>query len=200
MKKESWLEWFIVVLAFSLLLGITGCSSLSLFPPEENPDAPGDSTPDNQENPIDTGIDFTLPNLDGQDISLSEFRGKPVLVFFFKSYCIYCQEEAPAIQDIYHRHQDELVILGVAANENHGSGSLIASQKDYARMIRNNFVHKHNWTFPVLIDDYGIVQTKYVGVRVPAFLFLNEKGEIQHIERKSISKSKLESLLYQHLL
>ncbi|MDI3543577.1 MAG: hypothetical protein PWP57_1182 [Candidatus Atribacteria bacterium] len=198
MKKGNWLKWFIVTLVFSLLFGVVGCSNFSIFPPTptENPNP----TPAPTETPVDSGINFTLPNLDGEEVSLREFRGKPVLVFFFKSYCSYCKEEAPTIQRIYSRHQEELVVLGVAVNENHGSGSLITSPEEYTQIIRTNFVNKYNWTFPVLIDNYGKVQTEYVGKGVPSFLFLNEKGEIQRTLINPVSESELESLLYQYLL
>ncbi len=202
MKKGSWPEWFIMVLAFSILLGMAGCSSL--FPPEENPDTPGDSTPDNPEtpeDPADTGINFTLPDLKGKEVSLLEFRGTPVLVVFLKSYCNKCEDEAPAIQDVYRRHQGELQVLGVAVNERGTSGDLIASPEQYAQIIRANFVNKYNWTFPVLIDDYGKVQREcVVKLGVPAFLFLNEKGEIRHTVTGAVSENNLESLLYRYLL
>jgi len=177
---------------FFLLLGATGCSDFSIFPPTETPTP----TP----TPVDTGINFTLPNLEGEEVSLLEFRGKPVLVFFFKSYCSYCKEEAPTIQRIYSRHREELQVLGIAVNEDHDSGKLIATQEEYAQIIKANFVNKYSWTFPVLVDNYGKVQTDYVGRGVPSFLFLNEKGERQYTSVNYIPESNLESLLDQYLL
>lgn len=200
MKKGNWLKWFIVVLVFYILLGIMGCSDFSIFPPAQTPTPTPTQNPTPAPTPVDTGIKFTLPDLDGEKVSLLEFRGKPVLVFFFKSYCGACQQEAPAIQKIYLRHREELQVLGIAVNESGTSGNLIAPQEEYARMIRTSFVNSYGWTFPVLIDDYGKVHREYIGSGVPAFLFLNEKGEIQHVEKNAVSESKLESLLYQYLL
>lgn len=200
MKKGNYLKWFIIALVFSLLWGVGGCSELSIFPPTPTPTPTPTQNPTPTPTPVDTGIKFTLPNLDGEEVSLLEFRGKPVLVFFFKSYCEACQKEALAIQRIYSRHQDELVVLGVAVNEDHGTGALIASPEEYAQMIRTNFVNRYNWTFPVLIDNYGRVQIKYVGRGVPSFLFLNEKGEKKYTLRNPVSESQLESLLDQYLL
>lgn len=198
MKKENWPKWFIIVSVFSLLLGVTGCSDY-LPLPTETPDPSPTDTP--TPTPVDTGINFTLPDLDGKEVSLLEFRGKPVLVFFFKSYCSYCKEEAPAIQDIYRRHQGELTVMGIAVNESGTSGNLIAPTEEYTQMIRSGFVNSSDWTFPVLIDDYGIVQREcFTRLGVPAFLFLNEKGEIQHTVTGAVSKNELESLLYQYLL
>lgn len=202
MKKGNYLKWFIIALVSSLLWGVVGCSDSSIFPPIPTPTPTPTPTqnPTPTPTPIDTGIKFTLPNLDGEEVSLLEFRGKPVLLFFFKSYCDACQREAPAIQRIYSRHREELQFLGIAANEDHGSGSLIATPEEYTQMIRSNFVNKYNWTFPVLIDNYGRVQIEYVGRGVPSFLFLNEKGEIQHTLINPVSESELESLLDRYLL
>lgn len=199
MKKENWPKWFIIVSVFSLLLGVTGCSDY-LPLPTETPDPSPTDTP--TPTPVDTGINFTLPDLDGKEVSLLEFRGKPVLVFFFKSYCDACHKEAPDIQKIYLRYQGELQILGIAVNEDHGTGNLIASPEEYAQMIRAGFVNRYNLTFPVLIDNYGKEHKKYIGSKkVPSLLFLNKKGERAHtIEERRVSESELESLLYQYLL
>ncbi len=197
MKKGNWPKWFIIVLVFYLPLGIMGCSDYLPLPTEIPTPSPTDTpTP----TPGDTGINFTLPDLDGKEVTLFEFRGKPVLVFFFKSYCTYCSGEAPGIQKIYLRHQGELQILGIAVNEDRDTGNLIDSPEEYAQTIRSNFVNRYGLTFPVLIDNYGKEHKKYIGSGVPAFLFLNEKGEIQYVEKSAISESELESLLYRYLL
>jgi len=199
MKKAQWLKGSTIILVFAFILGVTGCSNFSIFPPTQTPTPSPTETP--IPTPVDTGINFTLPSLDGGEVSLIEFRGKPVLVFFFKSYCPHCQEEASAIQDIYYRHQEELAVIGIAVNKSGTSSSLIASPEVYAQMIRANFVNTHGWTFPVLIDNYGEVQKEYAGgLGVPSFLFLNEKGEIEYTLVGAASESELESLLYQYIL
>ena len=63
MKKENWPKWFIIVSVFSLLLGVSGCSDY-LPLPTETPDPSPTDTP--TPTPVDTGINFTLPDLDGR--------------------------------------------------------------------------------------------------------------------------------------
>jgi peroxiredoxin len=68
---------------------------------------------------IPTGLkqapDVTLPGLDGQQISLSGFRGRPVLVNFWATTCPGCIREMPHLIDMHNTYADRgLVILGIA--------------------------------------------------------------------------------------
>ena len=58
--------------------------------------------------------DFTLKTLDGATIHLSDYRGKPVLVNFWASWCPPCKAEMPDIEQSYQKHKDEgYVFLGI---------------------------------------------------------------------------------------
>ncbi|MCX6008960.1 MAG: redoxin domain-containing protein, partial [Chloroflexi bacterium] len=62
--------------------------------------------------------DFTLPTLDGKEVSLSQFRGKTVMVNFWQSSCSNCIEEMPYLQAIYNKWpHDKLEILAVSVGE-----------------------------------------------------------------------------------
>ncbi|OQY84534.1 MAG: hypothetical protein B6D41_15505 [Chloroflexi bacterium UTCFX4] len=58
--------------------------------------------------------DFTLTTFDGETYTLSELRGKPVIVNFWASWCIPCRDEAPALQRAWEKYKDrDVIILGV---------------------------------------------------------------------------------------
>lgn len=58
--------------------------------------------------------DFTLPDLDGKDRSLSEFRGKWVIVNYWATWCPPCLEEIPELVEFHERHKDiDAVVLGI---------------------------------------------------------------------------------------
>ena len=59
-------------------------------------------------------VDFTLKDLDGNPVSLSDYRGKWVIVNYWATWCPPCQEEIPELVDFHDRHKDSnAVVLGV---------------------------------------------------------------------------------------
>ncbi len=64
-----------------------------------------------------TAPDFTLPDLDGKKVSLSDFRGKWVVLDFWGSWCGWCIKGFPALKDAYKKYGDKIVIIGIDCNE-----------------------------------------------------------------------------------
>ena len=110
--------------------------------------------------------DFKLPNLDGQSVSLSDFRGKPVLVNFWATWCGPCRFEMPFIQEIYEEWSDKgLVVLAIDMGE---SPSTV-----------KDFIQSHNFSFPVLLDTNQDVALQYNIRGIPATFFIDKDGIIQ---------------------
>lgn len=66
--------------------------------------------------PLATGAapDFTLTSFDGQTYTLSELKGRPVVINFWASWCVPCRDEAPALQRAWETYKDRgVLILGV---------------------------------------------------------------------------------------
>ncbi|GAI45264.1 unnamed protein product, partial [marine sediment metagenome] len=61
----------------------------------------------------DKAPDFTLKNIDGESVSLSDFRGKPVLLVFTSVYCVECTEQMPYIEAAFERSGGKLAVLTV---------------------------------------------------------------------------------------
>ena len=63
--------------------------------------------------------DFTLQTLDGtQEYRLSDLRGMPVAVFFWTSWCYYCELQAPDLETLYQRYRDQdFLVLGVGLDD-----------------------------------------------------------------------------------
>ena len=112
--------------------------------------------------------DFQLLSLDGQTISLSDFRGKPVLLNFWATWCGPCKFEMPFLQEIY---EDEewlekgLVILAVDVGENPARVKLFASSLKLS--------------FTVLLDIDQDVALQYNLRAFPTTFFLDKDGIIQ---------------------
>lgn len=61
--------------------------------------------------------DFEISDYDGTRYVLSEFRGKPVYVNFWATWCIPCQIELPDVQVLQERHEDDLIVIAVNRRE-----------------------------------------------------------------------------------
>ena len=112
--------------------------------------------------------DFQLLSLDGQTINLSDFRGKPVLLNFWASWCGPCEFEMPFLQEIYEDEewsQKGLVMLAVDI------GEPPARVKD--------FMERLGLSFTVLLDIDQDVALKYNIRAIPTTFFIDKDGIIQ---------------------
>lgn len=107
--------------------------------------------------------DFTLPNLDGEFVSLSDFAGKPVLVNFWNTGCSPCREEIPYLQQVYDENRDtELVMLTINIGES------TDTVKD--------FFQDRNLSLPVLFDTDVTVARIYNLPGIPTTFFIDKDG------------------------
>ena len=139
-----------------------------------------------------TAPDFTLQSLDGKTVRLSDFRGKPVVLNFWATWCGPCKIEMPWFVDLQKEYGPAgLQFLGVAMDD--------ASTKDIAEFAESMKVN-----YPILIgkesvgDDYGGVQflpeTFYIdrnGKVVDKAFGLKGRGEIEDAIKKILAPSSL---------
>jgi len=109
---------------------------------------------------------FQLQNLDGQTVSLSNLRNKPVLINFWATWCSPCRSEMPYIQEIYEEWSDKgLVVLAINMGES-------SSKVD-------EFMQSHNLSFTVLLDTKQDVAQRYNITGIPTTFFVDKDGIIQ---------------------
>lgn len=115
---------------------------------------------------IQTGVDFSLKDLDGNKITLSHFRNKkPVLLFFWTSWCFFCRGELNNLNRIYPQLQSEdIEVLAINIQE---------SKAKVERFLRRSPV-----AFKVLLDSDAEVAYSYALIGVPTFVLVNKRGEI----------------------
>ena len=110
--------------------------------------------------------DFELQNLDGQSISLSDLKGKPVLINFWATWCRPCIFEMPYIQEIYDEWSGKgLMVLAI----NRGESSSKVEQ----------FLQSNNLSLPVLLDTKLDVFRRYNIRGIPTTFFIDKDGIIQ---------------------
>ncbi len=132
----------------ALLLMVAGCS-IGYTPQKEKP-AP----------------DFQLKTLDGQVVTLSQFRGKPVLLNFWASWCQPCREEMPYLQQIYNKYKDRgLVFYAIDIGE--------------TPETINNFFKENSLFMPVLLDTDKSVGQSYGITGIPETFLIDKNGIIR---------------------
>jgi peroxiredoxin len=113
--------------------------------------------------------DFTLPGLDGKMVSLSDYRGKVVLVNIWATWCPPCIAEMPSMEKLYQQLKgDPFEILAVSL-DTPGAGAVAP------------FMKKHNLSFPALIDSQGITKIAYRATGVPESFIVNQQGVLAKI-------------------
>ena len=126
--------------------------------------------------------DFTLTNLDGESVTLSQFRGQPVVVNFWATWCVPCRREMPAFQKAFDAGQeDELVILALNLEED---ASLVEP-----------FVEEFGLTFEILYDSDGAVNKLYRVTGLPRTIFVDRQGVIQNIQVGEVQETLLQGYL-----
>ena len=162
----------ITSLAIMLFVGImtSGCSPAQ---PAANQTTP---TTNVSQPPVPIGInvgnqaiDFQVKSLNGTSVKLSDFRGKPVLLNFWATWCGPCRSEVPYLQQIYDTYSaNGLVMMPVEVGENS------TAIKDFMTSL--------NITLPVLSDPDKTVAKAYSITAIPTTLLIDKNGIIRAIK------------------
>jgi thiol-disulfide isomerase/thioredoxin len=112
---------------------------------------------------------------------LAGARGRPALVVFWASWCVPCEEEAPALERF--------------ATSAAGHGRIVGVDWSDARSGAVQFIHRHLWTFPNLRDGEGLVGNSYGLTVLPTTFVLDGRGRIRATRRGPQSVASLQSAL-----
>jgi thiol-disulfide isomerase/thioredoxin len=123
--------------------------------------------------------DFTLKGLDGQSYTLSDFRGQPVWINFWASWCPPCRAENPDIQALYEANRDEgLVVLGIAVGEEDGA-------------VRG-YMERTGLTYLAGLDRSTDIAATYRIVGIPTHFFIDRDGVLREWRIGSMSRNTME--------
>ena len=112
--------------------------------------------------------DFTAIDMDGNEVSLSDFVGKPVVVNFWASWCGPCKMEMPDFNEIYHEYGDEVVFMMV--NMTDGGQETLESAKE--------FINSQPYDFPVYFDVNMEAAIAYGVSAIPMTFFIDAEGNV----------------------
>lgn len=110
--------------------------------------------------------DFTLKDLGQNDVNLSDYRGKTVLLFFWTTWWTWCRKEVPSLIRLHETYKNKnFVILAIDIREKY------KTVKEYAG--------KRKIPFQILLDTKGDVARQYGARGTPAHFFIGKDGNIK---------------------
>lgn len=130
-----------------------------------------------------TAPDFELPSLDGQRVRLSQFRGRPVWINFWTTWCPPCRAEAPDMEAVYKEKGggERFVLLAVDIGESP------TTVRDY--------VAKAGLSYTIVLDLTTAVASRYGVVGIPTHFFIDKDGIIRDMQIGAMSRSLMERKL-----
>ncbi len=130
----------------------------------------------------DTAHNFFLQDLEDNTVSLEDFRGSPVIINFWATWCVPCRIEMPALQATQDKYaEDGLVILAVNDQE---------SPEDVTE-----FVQELDLRLTTLLDPDGVVSGLYNVFNFPTTVFVDEEGMVTAVHRGLLVESQIEDYL-----
>lgn len=116
----------------------------------------------------DIATDFKLKTLDGNDLSLSDYKGKGVVLNFWGTFCEPCRNEMPALESEYQKYKDKgIVVIGVNASE---------PEKTVQAYVKNIGA-----TFPIVFDPGLKIANAYQANELPYSIFIRPDGRVSHM-------------------
>ncbi|SEA54563.1 Peroxiredoxin [Desulfuromusa kysingii] len=110
--------------------------------------------------------DLTLTNMQGEAVTLSQFKGKVVILNFWATWCPPCREEMPSMEQLHRDLESKgLVLLAVNVEEN---GQQAVTQ----------FLQKTPYSFPILLDSESVAQNTYGVFRYPESFIIDRNGVV----------------------
>jgi thiol-disulfide isomerase/thioredoxin len=112
--------------------------------------------------------EFKLPDLNGQQVSLDQYRGKVVILDFWASWCGPCRMTMPILEALQKEYPGDLALLAINLQE--------------SRDIVRDYVLRQNVHSKVLLDEQGSVGATYGTEAIPLHILLDKKGIVRHIQ------------------
>ena len=181
MKKS--IKWLLAalacVIAFALIYFLYNALQKSYAPNPFAGNTQSTSTPSNAQNSASSGQteqssqasvdapDFTALNAQGEEVKLSDYFGKPIVLNFWATWCGYCKQEMPDFQQAYVDNSDVQFLM---VNVTDGYQETLESAQ--------KFIEDSGYEFPVLYDTKMEGASAYGAYGLPMTIFIDEDGKV----------------------
>ena len=170
---------------YNSLAGDLQLGGLATTPPETQaptetlPEASAEVTESQATEPVDySAPDFAMLDMEGNEVNLSSFFGKPIVLNFWASWCGPCKSEMPEIQKFYEQYGEEIHFLLVSVDDS----------ADTAKA----FIADSGYTFPVFFDTTSMGAYTYGASSIPLTFFIDSDGNMAAYYMGAMSESILQ--------
>lgn len=154
-----------------MLVALVALTALVIFWPVESQATPTEQDDVEATTLIhvgDVAPDFTVEMLDGSSITLSELRGKPVLLIFWATWCPPCRAEMAHLQEgVIDVYGDRITVLPISRGEE--------------RATVEGFLQRMGYTFRVGLDPEQTIYRKYASNYIPRCLVVGGDGIVDYV-------------------
>ncbi|HSQ26197.1 MAG TPA: TlpA disulfide reductase family protein [Anaerolineales bacterium] len=127
--------------------------------------------------------DFSLSNLQNQQVSLSDMQDKVIVLNFWATWCAPCVQEMIFFQKAQERYPENMLVLAI-------------NQEEKPDVVRG-FIQDMGFTLEVLLDESGQVTKLFKVLALPNTFFIDQQGVIRFHHMGSLSEEQLDVYLVQ---
>lgn len=137
------------------------------------------------EKPVELSVapDFSVVDINGNSVSLSELKGKPAVINFWATWCPPCKSELPYFENMYKKYGDKVEFMMV--NLTDGTDETVESV--------NAFIEETGYVFPVYFDTQFSGAMAYGTYSIPVTVFVDKDGNLIKQQVGAISETILEA-------
>ena len=148
------------------------------------------SAPGSQEESADSDTDslapdFTVLDMAGNEVKLSDYFGKPIILNFWATWCGPCKSELPAFNNMYEKYKDDVHFLFI--NLTDGSRETVEGV--------TRFMEDEGYTFPVYFDTTMEAATKYGAYSIPTTFLIDDEGVPVHSQMGALPEDAIEQFI-----
>ncbi|TYP92138.1 Peroxiredoxin [Fodinibius salinus] len=171
------------IIPMVLLIIACGTSNERVSGNTQTAEGQATNTQDSSRKQFKKAPDFTLKTMSGDSFTLSDHKGKVVVLNFWATWCGPCRKEIPDFMELYKELKDEGVLFAGISLDEEGWEKV----RPYANDMNINY--------PIMVDD-GNVSRKYGPIRaIPTTLIINKKGRVEYVAPGMLTKEKLKPIL-----